>query len=99
MTQRPKRRFRDNKNLQDNKTQQERNRCFYGKEERTVKKMVSVIGALLALSLLTVPALADAIPPSPAEAAAENAGPVFALSVVIVAAVVLIRAVIRKMKK
>ena len=64
-----------------------------------MKKLVSVIGVLLALPLLAVPALADAIVPGPAEIAMESAGPVFALSVVIVAAVVLIRAIIRIIKK
>ena len=64
-----------------------------------MKKLVSVIGVLLALPLLAVPALADAIVPGPAEIATESAGPVFVLSVVIVAAVVLIRAIIRIIKK
>ena len=64
-----------------------------------MKKIVSMIYVSIGISLLTVPAMADAIVPSPAEMALGMAGPVFALSVAIIAVVVLIRTIIQKFKK
>ena len=64
-----------------------------------MKKTLSMICAVMGISMLTVPAMADAIVPSPAEMALEMAGPVFALSIAVIAVVVLIRTIIRKFKK